>query len=557
MMVEIVEDFTGLPSEATFSPERGLRWRLKTVANFLPRAIGLIELETDGMVELFAEVQCHFTDGSVGEVTRILLSALEKFNWSTFDYKCALHPDCQGARKYLAAIIRNAIVSCTVIKENHLRRVGLHIVNGIPVFCTGDKLIIKQSQTESIDVVLETMPYSLDTDTVKYSEKDALTEMMKFVNLSPEIGNVLFAHSLLNVMRYLFIDIGITPTCIIFVVGRTGNKKTTYSAFATQIYNRGRGIEQPPRLNGTLAALESLLTEKADCSIVLDDLFPPDSKETQKNQEKVLEELVRIVGDNSGRARMKGNEVVRKQPECGVVVTGEYLVGTGSNAARIIPVYLTKPIDSVKLSECQREPLVISTFYYYFIDWYVSNYYEIRSLLEKWRDASRSNSLGVHSRLQESFFCLCSAYKLFLHYCHAKGFITDELANTQANSFQKSLVALLREQNKRVDTSNGGRKSIDYLKIIRDLYKAEKFQVSKNVKHFREKHDGTIHYDCLCLRGDRLLAKINELIPNANIRNITDSLKAQNALKRIDDKNSVQISALNGKRFYAIYLKKL
>jgi len=57
----------------------------------------------------------------------------------------------------------------------------------------------------------------------------------------------------------------------------------------------------------------------------------------------MLVDITRIIGDKSGRARMKGNEVMSKKPECGVILTGEYLIGTGSTAARLLPIKFTTP----------------------------------------------------------------------------------------------------------------------------------------------------------------------------------------------------------------------
>ena len=67
--------------------------------------------------------------------------------------------------------------------------------------------------------------------------------------------------------------------------------------------------------------------------------------------------------------------MTRKTPRCGVLFTGEYLIGTGSDAARLFPVEMQQP-DGVKLKYFQDRPLVISTFYYFYISWFVSHYYK-------------------------------------------------------------------------------------------------------------------------------------------------------------------------------------
>jgi hypothetical protein len=342
------------------------------------------------------------------------------------------------------------------------------------------------------------------------------------------------------------------------VVGKTGEKKTTYTAFQTQLYDRDKSIEEPLRLNASIPAAEAILFQMRDCTRVLDDLFPTEG-DTKRHQEKTLTELTRIIGDKSGRARMSGNEVVTKEPQCGVIVTGEYLVGTGSTAARLLPVKFTNPIDHVKLSECQREPLVLSTFYRYYITWYIENYYEIQDLLATWLLESRRVNLGVHARLQESLFCLESAYKLFLHYCVAKGFASLETAKAQHSSFRKLLLDMVRQQDKRVNQQ--GKSEADkpeYLKIIGTLYNGKSIRLADSAERFKSKHDGLIYYDCLCIPGAKLMEKVRAFVPAAKLDDIIDELLAQKALKIVNDKDrTVQIHGCGGRRFYAVKLKKL
>lgn len=93
-------------------------------------------------------------------------------------------------------------------------------------------------------------------------------------------------------------------------------------------------------------------------------------------------EVVRYIADGTIPARMKGNKLLEGSPRCGVVFTGEYIVGRGSDAARILPVEMLRP-DSEKLKYFQDHPLIISTFYYFFIRWLVENYSEMDSFLSR------------------------------------------------------------------------------------------------------------------------------------------------------------------------------
>ena len=100
-------------------------------------------------------------------------------------------------------------------------------------------------------------------------------------------------------------------------------------------------------------------------------------------------------------------------------------------------------------------------------------------------------------------------------------------------------------------------KNADYLELIRDIYKGEGFRLASGAKQLKDKHDGLIYDDCLCLRGTKLLEKINQTIPAAKLDDVIKGLLSENALKTGTDKRSIQIYGCGGKRFYAIKLKKL
>jgi hypothetical protein len=313
-------------------------------------------------------------------------------------------------------------------------------------------------------------------------------------------------------------------------------------------------------LNASIPAAEAILNSNYDCTVVLDDLFPSSDKEVKRKLEKTLIELIRIVGDNVGRALKIGNAVVTRDPNCGVIATGEYLVGTGSSAARLLPITFITPIDNAKLSECQAEPLVLSTFYAFFLGWYMDNYENIRSWLSRQLMEHRKIHLGVHDRLQETYFHLSSAYKIFLGYCFDKGFITAETAKVQYKSYQNILTKFVMLQDKRVKMSvDDTVEVVDYYQLICTLYKADTFKLADSVKMLKEKHHGFIEDGYLYIRGQKLLDEVLKFAPKATSRDISSALLAQDALMLGSDKRSVRRKTPDGKntRFYAIPLKKL
>ena len=560
-MVEIINKQTqneiNLPPEASYTDGK-LLWNDKHVCSFRPRVHSIVDAEIDGEINTLVKVSCVFADGSESAMKSFPLLELKSIDWLSLDLKCQLNPDCSKAGTYLAAIIQHALPDVEKNKEYYVNRLGLHMIEDVPVFCVGDRLIRSPAheQSSEINIELEELPNKLAIDTMRYSELQAVQGMMKLINLSPSAGKVIFAHTLLSIMRVLYTNAGVIPSCIVYLVGVTSTKKTTYSAFMTQLYDRDKGIQRPTRLNGSIPGSETLLHDKVDCVVILDDLFPAKGQ-TKLHQEKTLVELVRIIGDNSGRVIMRGNEVVSKEPQCGVITTGEYLFGTGSDAARLLPIKF-EPINNIKLAECQKEPLVVSTFYHYFIAWFISNYHSIQTWVAESLIDSRKTNLGVVDRLQETHFCLSSAYRIFLRYCIEKGFTTPYNARTQDSLFKNQLLALIKEQHKRTEMNSDDKsENVDYLGLIKALYSGKVFRLAESMNKLKGKPHGLIYDGHLCLRGKKLMDELLRYFPKATLKDVGDSLLAKKALKIVGDKRSIQISGGGGIRFYAIPLKKL
>ena len=287
---------------------------------------------------------------------------------------------------------------------------------------------------------------------------------------------------------------------------------------------------------------------------VFDDLFPADSKQVRKSQEEVLFEITRYIGDGTIPARMKGGKVREGHPTCGVLFTGEYLIGKGSDAARLLPVEMMKP-DTCALRDFQEQPLIVSTFYRNFISWFIENYDETVAYLKAWLEEYRKTDLGVHDRLREAHFFLNTAYSLLLEYCGEKGVLTEEDVLGFHSSFAALLTQLVREQNERVSpTATISATLGNVLEHIKELYRNHQLSIASNKRQFDDaQHDGIVHGGCLCLRPHTL----SHFFPNSDINDIARELETEGALTKGKDGLTKKISAIQGKYCYCISLEYL
>jgi len=140
-----------------------------------------------------------------------------------------------------------------------------------------------------------------------------------------------------------------------------------------------------------------------------------------------------------------------------------------------------------------------------------------------------------------------------------KGFITEEAAREQYNSFYQQLRTIVLAQNDLVNRSKGIKADIDYLSLIRQMYHDKRFVLVESIKDFELKeHDGVIRKDHLYLRGDKLMKKIRMVDPTVDFDDVLKNLKMHNALKPGNGSNSRQLNhGRRSVRFYVIRLAKL
>jgi len=476
------------------------------VSTFIPTVVSLVKEIGSTSEREVVKVRLNFKNGDSTEVS-VPLSDLDQVDWFTKDHRCIVNSKYRQAKRCIADTIRAGISNVPTEMKYILDRTGIYRLKDTVIFAAGDRVITRSSALEADSVFeLGRLPFHLDIDE-NLSPGEAIDGMLELMGISPEIGPV-------------------------------------------------------TRFNSTKRFIEDTLYEYSECTAVIDDLHTAESKCIRRRNEDTAEEIIRRIADDTGRGRMDGKTQVQRQFRGNAVFIGEYTIGKASTIPRALVVNLTKPPNGAILDQYQRQrPLVVSTFYYYFIQWYVDHFDDIRSEIDKrlthLREATANSTM--HGRLRDTQFYLQISYMVFLEFCKDSGFcsVEDGLDTYQAFSIQ--LNELVQAQQTRFKESVDVIKKIDYLALIRDLYKQRRFRVAKELKDFDpDSHDGLIHYnDCLCLRGDRLKKILRSIHSNLDLDDCVRALLTKNALKLVEDKYTVQIYGTGGKRFYAIKLNKL
>lgn len=534
----------------------------KPVSTFFPIVEAVIEVKSsDGtIVDKLVRLRLNYQNGQSRQL-EVSLSQVDKYDWEAFDIHCILSSPKRKSSEEVGNLIRLGCGNIQPLVQYVAEKIGIGHIGDTVYFATGDQIIFPTEDARKIpDVKPPDLPFRLDIDST-LSTEDIFEGMRELIGLSPEIGRVLVAHAISGIVRSAFQAAGVNPNAVLVIVGESGMLKSSYVPHIVQLYNRATEIGPTTRFNSTLRFIEDVLYECCECTAVIDDLHTAEAQSIKRRNEMTAEEIIRRIGDDTGRGRMDGKELVEKNFRGNVVFIGEYMVGRESTIPRALVVNLTKRPDGRVLDKYQRhQRLLVSTFYYQFIQWYVDHYYSICSDIDtkftKFREWGTQEN--IHGRLQDTYFYLQVSYMIFLSFCKDSRCISQEELLGEYHMFSKQLLMLVNAQQNRFRPDVMKVPESNWLKEIRKFYKKGRFHLSDDVKLFDKTiHDGLIYDRCLCLRKDSLTRVLQEKFPHVELNEVLNFLTDKNVLKRTSEKRTIQIGPLHGARFYAIYLDAL
>lgn len=532
------------------------------ISTFRPRVLSVVNVSNseNEVIESLVRIKLCLKDGE--KEVEVRHSELDRMDWFSLDQRCLVNTQRSKTKEYIANFIRSQMAEAPVEVRYKVNRLGICQIEDKIVFIAGDRVIARSSDKNSLpDIDTSEIPFKLDIDT-GITPKEAIRGMVELVNLNPEVGKVVIAHVISGITRAAFKEAHFTPSTVLMVVGESGMLKSNYISHLAQLYNRKDEIRPDTRFNSTKRFIEDLLYQHRECTAVIDDLHSAEARGIKRVNENTAEEIIRRIGDDTGRGYKRGYESVQNTFMGNAIFLGEYITGKKSTLPRMLVVEITRKPGGEVLDKYQRhQPLLMSTFYYFFIQWYVDYFEDISNAIDRKLTKFRKEDTDSHQhgRLRDTQFYLQTAYMLFMEFCKDSGYVSDEETKKEYTQFCSQLGNMIQDQDHKFiqDKEELENDDMDCLKVIKKLYKAKEFNLAKNMDHFNpRKDDGLVYssYKCLCLRGECIERVVDEYFPRMSKGQFIQLLKDKNALKLVSEKNTVQIK---GSRFYAIKLEAL
>jgi hypothetical protein len=245
----------------------------------------------------------------------------------------------------------------------------------------------------------------------------------------------------------------VMPRFALWLYGVTGSLKSTLAALALNHFGDWI-VNDLAGWSSTANSLGKILFLAKDVPFVVDDFAPQSERHAAERQESAAAELIRSIGNHSGRARMQADLSLARvyRPRGLVISTGEQLPDVGSILSRILTVEVRRSeIDLARLKEQQdngraRYGHAMAGF----VAWLGAHWDELKAAAphEAGAYSDQLRAGGQHLRVPDGLGLLHSGFVRALRYAEAVGALTAEQAEHWRATGWQVMLRLAEKQSR-------------------------------------------------------------------------------------------------------------
>ncbi len=229
---------------------------------------------------------------------------------------------------------------------------------------------------------------------------------------------------------------GCDPAFVLYLVGRTGTRKSTAAALMLSHFGAGFTAKRlPASFNDTANSIQRKAFLLKDVPLVVDDFHPSTAPGERRRMDVAAQQLARAWGDRAERGRLRADATAQAaHPPRGLgVITGEDLPSIGeSGAGRAYVVEVSEgdvPIgEALTALQHQAGDGVLAQAMRGYIAWLIPQAAslpdELGQRFEASRQWARGQLPGSHGRQAEAVAWLLEGYRMALGYWEALGAVT-------------------------------------------------------------------------------------------------------------------------------------
>lgn len=437
----------------------------KKLCNFVPWLVREITVD-DGV-----ETKTHITISGIHEDGRTLpeveipAEELANFTWlsNSWSIDCILEPG-----KNIKDRLRHAIQTTA----HQAERTTVYTVTGWREINGEWFYLMPGDDQRTVSLPGKMGGYGME----RYCDETDISSALSLLNSGMAPDEILYpmtAFAFLSPLNHFLKLAGHEPKFVLFLVGKTGSRKSTLAALFLSFFGRFTGAELPLSFRDTAnSILQNSFTLK-DVLTCIDDFHPAGRYEEQKLTD-TAQKIMRAYGDRTGRGRLRpdASPLESRPPQGNAVITGEFPPDIGeSGTARYFSLELgSNDVNLDLLTAFQRLAAdgTLQRCMFGFTEWMRETWLRdpkhftsvLKKNFEHLRDAFRKSCPNCHGRVPEAAAWLEIGMMMFL------SFLSDHLGaervayNEHMEKFRAILLRLATRQADSITEDNPTHKYI-------------------------------------------------------------------------------------------------
>ena len=285
-----------------------------------------------------------------------------------------------------------------------------------------------------------------------------------------EIMLPLLSFTFLSPLNHFLKAAGCESKFVLFLVGKTGSRKSTLAALMLSFFGKFTASELPLSFRDTSNSILHNAFSLKDVLTVIDDLHPSSRQEEQK-MNGTAQAVMRAYGDRTGKGRLRADStpMESRPPQGNAIITAEFAPDIGeSGTARYFALELKeKDVDLETLTAFQKEAAngTLQRCMFAYTEWLRESFLFSDESVQKfqkylhsrflfYRDSFRSNGIHCHGRVPETVAHLQIGMEFLLRFLYERGSFAEDWCNEIAERFQQILYQLAAKQAESIDEDN-------------------------------------------------------------------------------------------------------
>lgn len=277
----------------------------------------------------------------------------------------------------------------------------------------------------------------------------------------------LLAEVFLSPLNHFLRMAGCEPKFVLWLVGKTGSRKSTLSALMLSFFGHFTAASLPMSFRDTANSIQSQAYMLKDVPVVIDDFHPCGYQEQQK-MTATAQSITRNYGDRTGKGRLTADcrLMEARPPQGNAIVTAEFPPDIGeSGTARCFTVELKQDdVDLQTLTALQALAAdgTLQRCMFGYTEWLQESFLRepaaverfvnaLRGEFEKYRSAFRTSGIRSHGRVAENVAWLQLGFHFFLLFLNHKLGYGEEFVTQMEVRFRDVVYGVARRQTDAIE----------------------------------------------------------------------------------------------------------